>query len=145
MLPKRRLQDDATLESEDSVKATKEDVLKASEGMLQLQLYVVFSTPTNSVGPVMENIEAHLVHQCKIEADGIMFAAGPHWTDDEQHWDGEGMFVIRANSLAHARELAATDPMHICGARSFKVRPWLINEGGLTVKVSFAGGKMSLK
>ncbi len=123
---------------------TRQQVMDASKGMLQKQFYVVFSTPTNGVGPVMENLEAHLAHQCKIEADGIMVAAGPHWTDDEESWLGEGMFVIRARSLAHAKEIAASDPMHQAGARSFKVRPWLINEGGLTVRLSFSDGRFRL-
>jgi uncharacterized protein YciI len=116
-------------------------VLDASKGMLQRQYYVVHSTPTNGIEAVMANLEEHLAHQCKIEADGIMVAAGPHWTDDEKYWDGEGMFVIRASSLEEAKRLAAADPMHKCGARSFKVRPWLINEGGLTIKVTFSNGK----
>lgn len=124
---------------------TREQVLEASKGMLQKQFYVVFSTPTNGLGPVMENLGAHLEHQCAIERSGIMVAAGPHWTDDEKYWEGEGMFVIRANSLAHARELAAADPMHKSGARSFKVRPWLINEGGLRISISFSDGKMTLE
>lgn len=123
---------------------TRQQVLEASKGMLQKQFYVVFSTPTNGVGPVMENLEAHLAHQCKIEADGIMVAAGPHWTDDEESWEGEGMFVIRAKNLAHAKELAASDPMHKAGARSFVVRPWLINEGRLNIQLSFSDGKYSL-
>ena len=53
--------------------------------------------------------------------------------------------MIRARSLAHAKELAASDPMHKAGARSFKVRPWLINEGGLTIKISFSDGKFKLE
>ena len=40
---------------------TKDDILEASKGMLQLQLYVVFTKPTNGMGPVMENIEEHLI------------------------------------------------------------------------------------
>ena len=39
---------------------TKDDILEASKGMLQMQLFVVFTTPTNGMGPVMENIEEHL-------------------------------------------------------------------------------------
>jgi uncharacterized protein YciI len=120
---------------------TRDQVMDASKGMLQKQFYVVFSTPTNGIGPVMENLEAHLAHQCKIEADGIMVAAGPHWTDDEQSWLGEGMFVIRAQSLEHAKELAASDPMHKCGARSFVVKPWMVNEGGLNLRLTFSDGK----
>lgn len=37
-----------------------EDILEASRGMLQKQLYVVFTTPADGIGPVMENTEDHL-------------------------------------------------------------------------------------
>jgi uncharacterized protein YciI len=126
------------------MRVTKEQVLEASEGMLQKQVYVIFSTPTNGIGPVMKNLAVHLEHQRSIERAGVMVAAGPHWTDDERFWDGEGMFVIRAASLDEARSIAAVDPMHKCGARSFKVRPWLMNEGVLKFRVTFSDGKMEL-
>jgi hypothetical protein len=29
--------------------------------------------------------------------------------------------------------------MHAAGARSFTVRPWLLNEGRLTVRLDFSG------
>jgi hypothetical protein len=31
----------------------------------------------------------------RLEKEGIMFAAGPNWTDDEKSWEGDGMLVIR--------------------------------------------------
>ncbi|PON15228.1 hypothetical protein C2W62_24970 [Candidatus Entotheonella serta] len=123
---------------------TKDDVLNVSKGMLQKQLYVVFTTPTNGLGPVMENIEAHLKFQVQLEKDGIMFGAGPFWADNETDWNGEGMVVIRADSLAHAREIAAKDPMHASGARSFQVRPWLLNEGTLTVRIDYSSGQRTI-
>ncbi len=119
---------------------TKDDILEASKGMLQKQLYVVFTTPTDGMGPVMENIREHLKFQVELERKGIMLGAGPFWADDEFTWNGEGMVIIRADSLAHAREIAASDPMHSSGARSFTVRPWLLNEGRITVEVSFSTG-----
>ena len=78
-----------------------------SGGFLAKQLYVVFTTPTQGMGPVMENLHRHLKYQEDLEKRGIMFAAGPHWTDDEQLWEGEGMIVIRAASLAEAKDIAA--------------------------------------
>ncbi|CTQ69534.1 YciI family protein [Roseibium alexandrii] len=120
---------------------TKDDILKASAGMLQQQLYVVFTTPTNGLGPVMENIEEHLNFQVDLEQRGIMLGAGPFWADDEHTWNGEGMVIIRADSLDHARQIADTDPMHSSGARSFTVRPWLLNEGRITVEVNFSTGR----
>jgi uncharacterized protein YciI len=117
------------------------DILQASKGMLQKQLYVVFTRPTNGLGPVMANIEPHLDFQVDLERRGIMFGAGPFWADDEQTWEGEGMVIIRAGSLAEARAIAESDPMHKSGARSFTVRPWLLNEGTVTVKITYSDGK----
>lgn len=92
----------------------------------------------------MENIESHLTFQASLEKEGIMFAAGPHWTDDERSWDGDGMVVIRAASLSEARAIAARDPMHASGARKFTVRPWFVNEGTIAVKLNFAQGNFEI-
>ena len=121
-----------------------EDILNASRGMLQKQLYVVFTTPASGMGPVMANIEAHLKFQVELEQKGIMFGAGPFWTDDEKQWLGEGMVIIRAASLDEAKKIAASDPMHASGARTFRVRPWLLNEGTVTIKVSYSDGKREI-
>ncbi|MEP9377194.1 YciI family protein [Aquabacter sp. CN5-332] len=118
--------------------------ISRERGFLAKQLYVVFTTPTNGMGPVMANLKSHLDYQESLEKNGTMFAAGPHWTDDEQHWDGEGMVVVRASSMAEAEAIAAADPMHKSGARSYRVRPWLVNEGTLTVKLDFATGRFAL-
>ena len=121
-----------------------EDILNASRGMLQKQLYAVFTSPANGMGPVMANIEAHLKFQVELEQKGIMFGAGPFWTDDEKEWQGEGMVIIRAGSLAEAKAIAETDPMHKSGARTFRVRPWLLNEGTVTIKVTYSDGKREI-
>lgn len=126
-------------------RVTRQALLEATPGMLHKQLYVISTTPTRDMGPVLESLPAHLEHQRSLEQRGIMFAAGPHLTDDEQTWEGDGMFVIRAGSLAEARQIAASDPMHTSGARSFTVRPWLINEGGFTLRVTFSDGKLEVR
>ena len=73
-----------------------------------------------------------------------MFAAGPLWADDEETWNGEGRVVIRAANLAEARKIAESDPMHARDTRSFTVRPWLVNEGGFTLRVTFSDGNRVL-
>ena len=56
------------------------------------QLYVVFTTPTKGMEPIMKIIKEHLEFQVALEKQGIMFAAGPNWTDDREvvgggrHW-----------------------------------------------------------
>jgi uncharacterized protein len=109
--------------------------------LLAKRLYVVFSQPTNGLSPVLENLDPHVAHQTQLERRGVMFAAGPFASDDEQHWNGEGMFIYRASSLEEATKLAESDPMHQSGARSFRVRPWLLNEGTFSVRLFYSGGK----
>ena len=67
-----------------------QDVLNASAGCLQKQMYVYFTTPANGLVPVMENLDDHLKFQVELEQKGVMFGAGPFWTDDEQRWEGRG-------------------------------------------------------
>ena len=126
-------------------KITKQDVLNASSEMLNKDLYVIFTIPTNGMGPVMENLDEHLKFQVSLEKKGIMFGAGPFWEENEIDWNGEGMVIIRANSINHANEIANSDPMHSSGARSFIVRPWLLNEGNIEVSLDYSTGKFKLK
>ncbi|MDA9973300.1 YciI family protein [Alphaproteobacteria bacterium] len=126
-------------------KVTKQDVLNASSEMLNKYLYVVFTKPENGMKAVMENLEEHLKFQVSLEKNGVMFGAGPFWEDNEIDWNGEGMVIIRANSLDHAKQIAAYDPMHQSGARNFTVRPWLLNEGNIEVSLDYSTGKFKLK
>jgi uncharacterized protein YciI len=116
-----------------------QEILDETEGMLQKQLYVVFTTAVEGMEEaVMEVSPAHIEFQIELEKRGIMFAAGPFWNADEKTWGGDGMVIIRAGSLAEAERIAAEDPMHKSGARSFIIRPWLLNEGGFNMRVTFS-------
>lgn len=126
-------------------KITKQDVLNASSEMLNKDLYVIFTKPENGMKAVMENLEEHLKFQVSLEKNGVMFGAGPFWEDNEIDWNGEGMVIIRANSLDHANQIAASDPMHQSGARNFTVRPWLLNEGNIQVSLDYSTGKFKFK
>jgi uncharacterized protein len=97
------------------------------------ELYIVFSEPTDGLVPVLENIDAHLAYQTKLENDGVMFAAGPLASEDGSEYFGHGIFVYHAESMDHAVQIAAADPMHKVGARRFRVLSWLLNEGDLRI------------
>lgn len=109
-------------------------------GVLAKKLYVVFTSPTGDLDAIMENLEEHLAFQHDLEQRGIMFAAGPLADDDEKFWEGEGMVIIRADSLDEARKIADSDPMHERGIRRYRVRPWLLNEGSFTVRITYSDG-----
>ncbi len=117
----------------------------AELGLLAKKLYVVFTTPVNGLDPIMEMLDEHLAYQKKIQDEGIMFGAGPFSDDTEQNWNGEGMIIIRAESMTAAKLIAESDPMHKTGARSYKIRPWLLNEGKITIDLQFSNKSMDIK
>ena len=124
----------------------KEMIATASErGMLAKQLFVVFTEPTGDLGKVQEARAEHLTYQVEIEQKGIMFAAGPLADDSGERWGGDGMIIIRADSMEEATRIAEADPMHSSGARTFRIRPWLMNEGGFNLRVTFSDGKQRIE
>jgi len=114
-------------------------------GLLAKKLYVVFTSPVNGMRPVMEVLDEHLAYQNKIQNEGIMFGAGPFSDATEQNWDGDGMIIIRAETMAAAKIIADNDPMHKAGARSYKIRPWLLNEGKVTIDLTFSNKSMEIE
>lgn len=111
------------------------------KGLLAKQLYVILTEPASDMDAVFANLQEHLSYQLELERTGVMFAAGPFSNDQGTEWDGEGMVIIRAESIEQAKQIAENDPMHISGARKYRVRPWLLNEGSITLKVTYSNGK----
>ena len=107
-------------------------------GDLAREFYVVESTPVASPEQRMEILPRHLAYQKKIEADGILFLAGPLSDEAGEQMSGAGLMIYRANSLDEARAIADADPMHQEGGRAYQIRKWLVNEGSLTLKVGFS-------
>ena len=110
----------------------------SAKGLLAKRLYVILTTPTASLDALAEHLGAHLAYQKDLEARGITFAAGPFADDAEQLWSGEGMIIVRAASLAEAKAIADADPMHRSGVRRYRIRPWLLNEGSITLTVRYS-------
>jgi uncharacterized protein len=110
-------------------------VIEASGDAPRLQLYVVVSS-ARSLAAVQEQLADHLAYVHQLEERHVLFAAGPLWTDDGQFSEGDGMLVYRAASVEQARELADADPMHASGARTYRLRPWLLTHGSIGVRES---------
>jgi hypothetical protein len=54
------------------------------------------------------------------------------------------MVVIRAKSLAEATDIMKRDSMHKSGARKFKIRPWFLNEGTVSVRLHYSQGTFEM-
>ena len=113
-----------------------------SKGILAKKLYVIFTWPVDasSLTAVEAALPEHLAYQKRLEEQGTTFGAGPFADDTERSWSGEGMIIVRAESVAAAQAIAEQDPMHICGARKFRVRPWSLNEGSITISIRCSSG-----
>ena len=59
----------------------------------------------------------------------ILVFAGPLSDVSGEYLSGEGLIIYRAATLTEADILAAADPMHAEGCRTYTLKRWLINEG----------------
>lgn len=107
-------------------------------GDLAKEFFVVESAPVASPEQRMDILPRHLAYQKQIEAEGRLFLAGPLSDEAGEQMSGAGLMIYRAQSLSEARSIAEADPMHKEGGRSFTIRKWLVNEGSLTLNVTFS-------
>jgi uncharacterized protein YciI len=112
-------------------------IIESSAPSLRMQLYVVTST-ASSLDAVKQNLAEHRAYLRSLEERNVLFGAGPLWTEDGQYFEGDGMLIYRAASVEEATAIAQDDPMHSSGARIFKIRPWLLNDGSITIRVTLS-------
>jgi uncharacterized protein len=86
---------------------------------------------------IAKRLGDHLAHQVELERKGILFAAGPLYSRDSNLPEA-GMFVLRANSFEEAEAIAATDPLHVAGLRTYTIQKWRLNEGSITVTINYS-------
>lgn len=113
-------------------------------GALALELYVVRSVPAGPEADLPGTLPEHLAYQARLETEGKLAFAGPVSDASGENMTGEGLIIYRAGSLEEARALAAEDPMHKKGVRTFSLCRWLVNEGSLTLSVGLSTGKAEL-
>jgi catechol 2,3-dioxygenase len=112
--------------------------------MVGTRLYVGLSKVNmTSPPPPIDVVGEHLTYALKLEADGVLFAAGP-FVDDEGKMVGDGLFIIRADSKAHATEILAKDPIHVGNFRTCTVYGWTLHEGKLNLSVNLSDQTYSL-
>ena len=115
-----------------------------ARGALALELYVAQSTPAKAPEDVKAALPDHLAYQAQLETAGQLALAGPMSDESGENMQGVGLIIYRAPNLETARALAAADPMHKSGARSFTLRRWMINEGSLNLSVGLSTKTVNL-
>jgi uncharacterized protein len=104
---------------------------------------VFFACFTERGQASMEDVErvvpAHKQWLADQEAGGRIFVAGPFLNEDYSY-AGSGLIVLRAETAQQAHQLAAQDPMHANGIRTFRIVPWQINEGSVRIDLTLSQG-----
>jgi hypothetical protein len=98
-------------------------------GALALQVFACITSPAKAGPPPPDLLAEHLAYQKDLEARGHLFLAGPLSDPSGTSMSGAGLIVYAAPDIAAAQALAAADPMHKSGQRSFAVQAWRLNEG----------------
>jgi hypothetical protein len=107
-------------------------IAEMTKGMLKLKLFVIFSQGKGlDVTPYLAD---HLDYMIALERQGKLFASGPLGDPSK----ADGMTIVRAADEDEARQMALRDPFVVNGIRTFKIVPWTVMEGSLSVTVNFS-------
>lgn len=115
-----------------------------ADKFLKKTFYVIFTRPVAPWDDIAKVIPEHLAYQVDLERRGIMFGAGPLSAESPEP-RGRGMVIIRASSFEEARAIADADPMHRTGVRSYTIDRWTMNEGTVTVRITYSDQRMVLE
>ncbi len=111
------------------------------------QLYVLFGNPSERWDledpAVQETLGAHVAWLRGLESSGTMFMGGPFRAPDYE-WNGSGMLMVRAESLAAANAIADQDPFVAGGYRTYDVRGWQLNEGQLVLTLNLDSNRIDV-
>lgn len=122
-----------------------EAVKQRAQQFLNMEMYVYETTIAASPDEVAKHLIAHLDYQVQLEQKGILFAAGPlQEAGSDSKFPRQGMVIIRAQSFEEAKAIADADPMHKAGVRTYKLRRWILNEGGFELSVKFSGQRAEI-
>lgn len=113
------------------------DIQNLLAGMLNLKLVVMLR---ESTGKAMrdQDLREHLDWMIQNEKAGVVFASGPFLRDGLPPGADGGLTILKVRGLEQAQEIAKTDPFVIRGIVSYRLREWLLMEGGITVRLSFS-------
>jgi uncharacterized protein YciI len=113
----------------------------SGRALLGRDYWLVLSAPAATVtaSDIERHVGEHVAWLLTLEAQGVVFLSGP-LVSGPGTGPGSGMTVLRAESAAEARDIAATDPFVVAGLRTFEIFCWRINEGAIGVQLSLGTG-----
>lgn len=119
-------------------------ISKSQKTSLAKLLYVITSTAIKDLESVNQFLPTHLEYLNSLETKGILFGAGPLFSEDGESFAGNGMIIVRAESVNEAKAIAEQDPLHQNQVREYQIQPWLLNEGAINIKVFYSNAQAQI-
>jgi hypothetical protein len=116
------------------------EIARIQGKMLKRSFFVMFREVVDPA-KFRQSLRDHLLWLIELEGNGLIFASGPAFSEDEK--PAPGMTVFRAMSFRQAQELAASDPVCRSGAAKFHVIRWMVGAGRVSVSIDFSDQKYS--
>jgi len=123
---------------------TEADVNRMRAEFIGKRLFLVFLLPTDKAGDRSQARLEHFKFVKRLEAEGRLFAAGPYVDESTGKPTGEGLFIVRGASSDEVARLVSEDPFYKGGFRTFRIQPWQLNEGSLTIRLSLSERRVEL-
>jgi uncharacterized protein len=110
--------------------------------MLMKSYYVMFRRIVDRAKLAPAVLLAHYQWIIALEKQGHVFASGPLF--DAGDAPGVGMTVFRAKDFDEAGAFAAGDPFCVCGAATYEIKRWQLNEGRLQISIDLSDRSFQL-
>ena len=120
-----------------------ERIRELTQHMLRKKLYVILSKGGATPKQIGAMLPQHLEYMIGLEKKGVVFASGPLTTTEGQP-AGDGLTILRADSVDDARKIASSDPFVVNKLRTFEVREWTVMEGSFGVKINFSDQSLEI-
>lgn len=108
-----------------------------------LHLFVVQSLPGARPDELPQHVPAHIDYMVALEKQGALIMSGP-FLDTSGKPSPSGMWILRASSREEASALAAGDPFHHSGARTFRIEEWQLHQGRIGISIDLSDGSNHL-
>jgi uncharacterized protein YciI len=77
--------------------------------------------------PDPQALREHLLYVKKLHDEGKLFASGPVPGSSPSGPPGDGFHVLAVSDRAEAEAIAAADPFHVRGYRTWQLWPWEVH------------------
>jgi uncharacterized protein YciI len=122
---------------------TEDKVAQLLKPMLKKRLFVALSKAVSSQEEMLPWLADHLEYMNRLESEGSLFASGPFIREGVRV--GDGLTILRTETLEESRQLMEEEPLIKRGLRKFQLHVWELREGRMTFQLNASSSSFALE